>query len=138
MVVQYMIRNLQGQTLGPYFFRLTFDKCFFTRATCCAFLVGDLTSIISMTSLQELWLLHDGAPYADSRLVTKIMNRKFPPRWMDRGGPVPLPVRSLDMQPFYFYCGVTLKTKCTEQNQRPTKTCHETFVAHITRLNYEC
>jgi hypothetical protein len=43
--------------------------------------------------------MHDGAPAHFSLFARRYLNRKFPGRWIGRGGPISWPPRSPDLNP---------------------------------------
>lgn len=45
----------------------------------------------------------DGAPAHYARIVTEYLNRSFPGKWIGRGGPIPWPPRSPDLNPLDFF-----------------------------------
>ena len=56
-----------------------------------------------------MWLLHDGAPAHFRITVRRHLNTIFPGRWIGRGGPIPWPPRSPDLNPIDFYLWGHLK-----------------------------
>jgi transposase len=46
-----------------------------------------------------MWFMHDGAPSHFARAVRRHLTRRYGERWMGRGGPVPWPPRSPDLNP---------------------------------------
>lgn len=51
---------------------------------------------------QQLWFMHDGAPAHSSRVVQTFLNQNFP-HWIGRGGHIPWPARSPDLNPLDFF-----------------------------------
>lgn len=59
---------------------------------------------------QNMWFMHDGAPAHFSVNVREHLNDSFQNQWIGRGGPVPWPARSPDLNPLDFYLWGHLKT----------------------------
>lgn len=57
----------------------------------------------------HLWFMHDGAPAHFSRNVRDYLNLTFQGNWIGRGGPIPWPPRSPDLNPCDFYLWGHLK-----------------------------
>lgn len=76
------------------------------------FLQNELDSLfedIPLSSRRTMWLQLDGAPAHYGRGVRDFLNHRFPNRWIGRGGPVPWPPRSPDLNPIDFYVWGYLK-----------------------------
>ncbi|KAJ4442849.1 hypothetical protein ANN_04442 [Periplaneta americana] len=58
---------------------------------------------------QHIHFLHDGAPAHFSRTARRYLDRRFPDRWIGRGGPIAWPPRSPDLNPLDFYLWGHLK-----------------------------
>jgi hypothetical protein len=52
---------------------------------------------------QNMWLLHDGAPPHNRRVVRDYLDISFADRWIERNGPISWPARSPDLNPCDFY-----------------------------------
>ncbi|KZC12728.1 hypothetical protein WN55_05355 [Dufourea novaeangliae] len=50
-----------------------------------------------------MWFMHDGAPPHYTIAVREHLNEYFGDRWIGRGGPVPWPARSPDLNPLHFF-----------------------------------
>ncbi|KAJ4449697.1 hypothetical protein ANN_01101, partial [Periplaneta americana] len=59
---------------------------------------------------QHIHFLHDGAPAHFSRTARRYLDRRFPVRWIGRGGPIAWPPRSPDLNPLDFYLWDHLKS----------------------------
>ncbi|KAJ4451131.1 hypothetical protein ANN_02571 [Periplaneta americana] len=59
---------------------------------------------------QHIHFLHDGAPAHFSRMARGYLDRRFPDRWIGRGGPIAWPPRSPDLNPLDFYLWGHLKS----------------------------
>ncbi|KAJ4440092.1 hypothetical protein ANN_08225 [Periplaneta americana] len=59
---------------------------------------------------QHIHFLHDGAPAHFSRTARRYLDRRFPDRWIGRGGPIAWPPRSPDLNPLDFYLWGHLKS----------------------------
>lgn len=59
---------------------------------------------------QKMWFMHDGAPPHFCVPVRDHLNAHFRNQWIGRGGPVPWPARSPDLNPLDFYLWGHLKT----------------------------
>ncbi|KAJ4447231.1 hypothetical protein ANN_09235 [Periplaneta americana] len=55
---------------------------------------------------QHIHFLHDGAPAHFSRTARRYLDRRFPDRWIGRGGPIAWPPRSPDRNPLDFYLSI--------------------------------
>ncbi|EZA47402.1 hypothetical protein X777_16327, partial [Ooceraea biroi] len=69
------------------------------------FLRNDLPNLLDDVSLQQrqrMWFMHDGAPAHFLLSVRRYLNRRYGERWIGRGGPVPWPPRSPDLNPLDF------------------------------------
>jgi hypothetical protein len=70
----------------------------------------DLLDDVPLQLRQNMWFMHDGAPAHYSVAVREHLNESFPNQWIGRGGPVPWPARSPDLNPLDFYLWGHLKT----------------------------
>jgi hypothetical protein len=52
---------------------------------------------------QNMWLLHDGAPPHNRRVVRDYLDISFADRWIGRNGPISWPAQSPDLNPYDFY-----------------------------------
>ncbi|KAJ4434255.1 hypothetical protein ANN_22805 [Periplaneta americana] len=59
---------------------------------------------------QHIHFLHDGAPAHFSRTARRYLDRRFPDRWIGRGGPIAWPPCSSDLNPLDFYLWGHLKS----------------------------
>ncbi|KAJ4425894.1 hypothetical protein ANN_27520 [Periplaneta americana] len=59
---------------------------------------------------QHIHFFHDGAPAHFSRTARRYLDRRFPDRWIGRGGPIAWPPRSPDLNPLDFYLWGHLKS----------------------------
>ncbi|KAJ4440315.1 hypothetical protein ANN_08454 [Periplaneta americana] len=72
------------------------------------FLENTIPHVLEDTSLinrQHIHFLHDGAPAHFSHTARRYLDRRFPDRWIGRGGPIAWPPRSPDLNPLDFYFG---------------------------------
>lgn len=61
---------------------------------------------VPLGARENIIFQHDGAPAHSSRRVRHILDARFPDRWMGRGGPIPWPPRSPDLNVLdYFVWG---------------------------------
>ncbi|KAJ4425767.1 hypothetical protein ANN_27390, partial [Periplaneta americana] len=77
------------------------------------FLENTIPHVLEDTPLinrQHIHFLHDGAPAHFSRTARRYLDRRFPDRWIGRGGPVAWPPRSPDLNPLDFYLWGHLKS----------------------------
>ncbi|KAJ4451919.1 hypothetical protein ANN_03397 [Periplaneta americana] len=65
---------------------------------------------VSIVNCQHIHFLHDGAPAHFSRTARWYLDRRFPDRWIGRGGPIAWPPRSPDLNPLDFYLWGHLKS----------------------------
>ncbi|KAJ4435828.1 hypothetical protein ANN_18447 [Periplaneta americana] len=74
---------------------------------------GTIPHVLEDTPLinrQHIHFLHDGAPAHFSRTARRYLDRRFPDRWIGRGGPIAWPPRSPDLNPLDFYLWGHLKS----------------------------
>ncbi|KAJ4445681.1 hypothetical protein ANN_12365, partial [Periplaneta americana] len=77
------------------------------------FLENTIPHVLEDTPLinrQHIHFLHDGAPAHFSRTARRYLERRFPDRWIGRGGPIAWPPRSPDLNPLDFYLWGHLKS----------------------------
>ncbi|KAJ4433473.1 hypothetical protein ANN_15776 [Periplaneta americana] len=70
------------------------------------FLENTIPHVLEDTPLinrQHIHFLHDRAPAHFSRTARRYLDRRFPDRWIGRGGPIAWPPRSSDLNPLDFY-----------------------------------
>ncbi|KAJ4426512.1 hypothetical protein ANN_27326 [Periplaneta americana] len=70
------------------------------------FLENTILHVLEDTPLinrQHIHFLHDGAPAHFSRTARRYLDRRFPDRWIGRGGPIAWSPRSPDLNPLDFY-----------------------------------
>lgn len=58
-----------------------------------------------------MWFQHDGAPPHNALAVRRLLDRRYPGRWIGRGGPVAWPPRSPDLNPLDYFLWGHLKGK---------------------------
>ena len=63
-----------------------------------------------MAVRERMWIQHDGAPHHFSVDVRKHLSAVFPGRWIGRGGPIPWPTRSPDLNPLHYFLWEYLKS----------------------------
>ncbi|KAJ4439464.1 hypothetical protein ANN_07588 [Periplaneta americana] len=77
------------------------------------FLENTIPHVLEDTPLinrQHIHFLHDGSPAHFSRMDHRYLDRRFPDRWIGRGGPIAWPPRSPDLNPLDFYLWGHLKS----------------------------
>ncbi|KAJ4428626.1 hypothetical protein ANN_24671 [Periplaneta americana] len=77
------------------------------------FLENTIPRVLEDTPLinrQHIHFLHDGAPAHFSRMARRYLDRRFPDRWIGRGGPIAWPPCSPDLNPLDFYLWGHLKS----------------------------
>ncbi|KAJ4426971.1 hypothetical protein ANN_26770 [Periplaneta americana] len=77
------------------------------------FLENTIPHVLEDTSLinrQHIHFLHDGAPSHFSGTARRYLDRRFPDRWIGRGGPIVWPPRSPDLNPLDFHLWGHLKS----------------------------
>lgn len=99
---------VNGQLIGPFVLpnRLDGNAYLF-------FLENNLQVLLEEVPLnvrQQMWFLQDGAPPHFARLVRQHLNNTFENKWIGRGGPVPWPPRSPDLNPLDFFLWGLMKT----------------------------
>ena len=63
-----------------------------------------------MNGFQDRWIQHDGAPPHFSVDVGNHLSAAFLGRWIGRGGPIPWPVRSPDLNLLHYFIWEYLKS----------------------------
>lgn len=58
---------------------------------------------VPLATIRNMTYMHDGAPPHFSITVREYLDQKFSHRWIGRGGPVPWPPRSPDLNPLDFF-----------------------------------
>lgn len=69
----------------------------------------ELLEDVPLEVRRRMWLQHDGAPAHFGRVVRNHLDLNYPDRWIGRGGPVPWPPRSPDLNPLDFFFWGTMK-----------------------------
>ncbi|GBN11579.1 hypothetical protein AVEN_178254-1 [Araneus ventricosus] len=130
---------LHDRIIGPFFFSevtVRFDNYL------------DMLEIFAFPQIEDLQpniiFQRNGAPPHWSLEVRKVLNEKFPRRWIGRGGPIPWPPRSPDITPLDFFVWIYMKNivyqspiRDTEEIKiRITAAIHtvDSEMLHITRL----
>jgi hypothetical protein len=70
----------------------------------------ELLDEIPLEDRTSMWFMHDGAPAHFELNVRAELDRKFQENWIGRGGPVPWPARSPDLNPLDYYLWGHLKS----------------------------
>lgn len=76
------------------------------------FILNTLPELLEDVPLQirgSIWFMHDGAPVHFSRIVREVLDDLYHAKWIGRGGPVPWPARSPDLNPLDYYLWGHLK-----------------------------
>ena len=81
--------------------------------------------------------MQDGAPPHWSRAVRKWLDRKFPGRWIGRGGPVRWPARSPDLTPCDFFLWGFLKSKVYGTRPRDMEELRERLISDFDEVTAE-
>jgi hypothetical protein len=63
----------------------------------------DFLADVPLIICRELHFMHDGAPAHISLAARRYLNRKFPGRWIGRGGSIAWPPRSSDLYLLNFF-----------------------------------
>lgn len=69
------------------------------------FLENELNTLLEdvpLDIIRRMYYMHDGAPAHFSRRARAYLQRRFGNRWIGRGGPIPWPPRSPDLNPLDF------------------------------------
>jgi len=77
------------------------------------FLQFQLPELLEDISLQvriDMWFMHDSAPPHYTGIVREYLTNNFGNKWIGRGGPIPWPARSPDLNPPDFFFWGHLKT----------------------------
>jgi len=94
--------------IGPYFLPAHLNGQRYAE-----FINDELSILLEHIPLREretLIFQHDGAPAHYSRRVREILNRRFPDRWIGRGGPIAWPARSPDLNVLDYFVWGYIKT----------------------------
>ena len=70
----------------------------------------ELLEDVPLAVCERMWIQHDGAPPHFSVDVRNHLNAVFPGRWIGRGGPIPWPARSPDLNPLDYFLWGYLKS----------------------------
>lgn len=70
----------------------------------------DMLDDIPLHVINGMWFMQDGAPAHFAIVVRQYLDRQFQDKWIGRGGPVPWPARSPDLNPLDFYLWGHLKS----------------------------
>ena len=70
----------------------------------------ELLEDVPLAVRERIWIQHDGAPPHFSVDVRNHLNAVFPDRWIGRGGPIPWPARSPDLNPLDYFLWGYLKS----------------------------
>lgn len=107
-IVNVWMGIIGNRLVGPFFINGTLNGQKYLT-----FLQQDLYPLLEEIPLNirsSMWLMHDGAPPHFSREVRNFLNDAFPNRWIGRGGPLPWPPRSPDLNPLDFFLWGHLKS----------------------------
>ncbi|XP_066596254.1 histone-lysine N-methyltransferase SETMAR-like [Prorops nasuta] len=77
----------------------------------------DLLEDVPLEIRQKMWLQHDGAAPHNAATAKGVLHCKFPGKWIGRGGPIPWPARSPDLNPLDFFFWRALKEKVYTERQ---------------------
>lgn len=92
---------IDGHLIGPVFMPQRLNGQIYTN-----FLQNELPQMLEDLPLllrAQMWFMHDGAPPHFSITARDHLNNAYRNRWIGRGGPVPWPARSPDLNPLDFY-----------------------------------
>jgi hypothetical protein len=91
-----------NKILGPVFFDGTL-----TGQRYCDMILNDTVEEFMdeqpLSTASKMWFQHDGAPPHFACVARERLNELFEDRWIGRGGPVPWPARSPDLNPMDFF-----------------------------------
>lgn len=74
------------------------------------FQLPELLENVSLQMRKDMWFMHDGAPPYYAASVREYLRHNFGNKWIGRGGPIPWPARSPDLNPLDFFFWGHLKT----------------------------
>jgi hypothetical protein len=72
--------------------------------------MSDFLADVPLIIRRELHFIHNGAPTHFSLFARRYLNRRFPGRWIGRGGPIVWSPRSSDLNLLDFYLWGHLKS----------------------------
>lgn len=87
--------------IGPFFLPARLNGQYYRQ-----FLEEELPGLLEEVPIfvrNQMWFMHDGAPPHFSIQVRNFLNQIFNNRWIGRGGPVPWPPRSPDLNSLDFF-----------------------------------
>ncbi|KYQ52181.1 hypothetical protein ALC60_08796 [Trachymyrmex zeteki] len=121
--------------VGPFFLpaRLNGDRFL-------NFLENEFSDYLENIPLQqrtEMWFQLDGCPAHYSRVARTWLDRKFPQRWIGRGGAVHWATRSPDLTPLDFYAWGTLKQEVYSSPIQSEQHLRNRIVAAANRISQE-
>lgn len=107
--VNVWIGLLGNDIIGPHFLPRILNAE--NYANFCENILPTFLEDIPLLQRQSIVYQHDGAPAHYSRNVREILNRRFPNKWIGRGGPTSWPPRSPDLNPIDFWLWGYLKNE---------------------------
>lgn len=107
--VNVWIGQLGNRLIGPHFLPRILNGAIYLDF--CDNTLPLLLEDVPIAERQNMFFQHDGAPAHTTLLVREMLNRRFPNKWIGRGGPVLWPPRSPDLNPIDFWLWGYLKDK---------------------------
>lgn len=101
------------------------------------FLINEFQDMLEDVPLQtraNMWFLQDGAPPHFSVTARQALSRIFPNRWVGRGGPVPWPPRSPDLNALDYFLWGHLKTRIYSRPIDDVDTLRERIIVECDRI----
>jgi len=92
---------LGNRVIGPYILPNRLNSP--TYITFLRDILPELLEDVPLANRYNIWFQHDGAPAHFGNVVTDFLNMTYRQRWIGRGGPVPWPARSPDLNPLDFF-----------------------------------
>lgn len=94
----------------------------------------NLLSDIPSNVRERMWLQHDGATCHFARSVREHLDASYPERWIGRGGPIPWPPRSPDLNPIDFFVWGYFKDIVYARESTSEQELRQTIQVAITKI----
>lgn len=94
--------GMLGTTIiGPYFINGGLNGTVY--ANFLRRILPPLLDEVPLRTRMLMWYQHDGCPAHNALRARRVLNRRYPARWIGRGGTVTWPARSPDLNPLDFF-----------------------------------
>lgn len=96
-----------------------------------------LLDTVPLNRRMVMWYQHDGCPAHNDLRARRLLNRKFPGRWIGRGGPVRWPARSPDLTPMDFFLWGAVKDAVYQHAPTTPEDMKQRIIAACTAIKEE-